>query len=122
MTDIPRMQVVLVDDVPAVRELLRHLLANAGCHIVGEAADGESAVHVVRVLRPDVVVMDIEMPVLDGVAATRRITGEPDPPHVIVFTGRPDREAEVLAAGATACFEKLDLLELVDHVVALCAG
>jgi CheY-like chemotaxis protein len=115
------MQVVLVDDVSAVRQLLRHLLAEAGCHVVGEAADGESAVHIVSVLQPDVVVIDLEMPVLDGVAATKRITGAPDPPQVVAFTGRVDREAEVLAAGASACFEKLELHALVEHVAALCA-
>jgi CheY-like chemotaxis protein len=115
------MQVVLVDDVPAVRELLRHLFADAGCRVVGEAADGESAVHIIRVLRPDVVVMDVEMPVLDGIAATRRIAGEPGAPRVIAFTGRLDREAEMLAAGASACFEKLDLHALVAHVAAMAA-
>jgi DNA-binding NarL/FixJ family response regulator len=66
--------VVLVDDYPVVRTGLRALIESfGGFEVVGEAADGESAVREVQLQRPDVAVMDVMMPRLDGVEATRRI-------------------------------------------------
>ena len=65
--------VVVVDDQGMVRAGFRSLLeGEAGVDVVGEAADGEQAIEVVSRLRPDVTLMDIRMPVLDGLAATRR--------------------------------------------------
>ncbi|MET9116092.1 response regulator transcription factor [Streptomyces longwoodensis] len=70
-------RVLLADDQSLVRAGFRALLdAQADIEVAGEAADGEQAVRAVRELRPDVVLMDIRMPVLDGLAATRRITGD----------------------------------------------
>jgi DNA-binding NarL/FixJ family response regulator len=67
-------RVLLVDDHKLVREGLRQLLASrAGIEVVGEAGDGEEAVELALVLRPDVVVMDVFMPRMNGVEATRRI-------------------------------------------------
>ncbi|MEU3294192.1 response regulator transcription factor [Streptomyces longwoodensis] len=70
-------RVLLADDQSLVRAGFRALLdAQADIEVAGEAADGELAVRAVRELRPDVVLMDIRMPVLDGLAATRRITAD----------------------------------------------
>ncbi|KUN42040.1 LuxR family transcriptional regulator [Streptomyces longwoodensis] len=70
-------RVLLADDQSLVRAGFRALLdAQADIEVAGEAADGVQAVRAVRELRPDVVLMDIRMPVLDGLAATRRITGD----------------------------------------------
>ncbi|MFD7257730.1 response regulator [Streptomyces sp. NPDC059874] len=70
-------RVLLADDQLLVRAGFRALLdAQPDIEVAGEAADGEEAVRLVRELRPDVVLMDIRMPVLDGLAATRRITGD----------------------------------------------
>ncbi|QIY61264.1 response regulator [Streptomyces sp. RPA4-2] len=70
-------RVLLADDQSLVRAGFKALLdAQADLEVAGEAADGDEALRKVRALRPDVVLMDIRMPVLDGLAATRRITGD----------------------------------------------
>ncbi|WP_329120607.1 response regulator transcription factor [Streptomyces sp. NBC_01465] len=83
----PRPRVVIADDQSLVRTGFRMILAADGIDVVGEAADGVQAVEAVRATRPDVVLMDIRMPELDGLEATRRIlTGGPDEPRVIMLT------------------------------------
>jgi DNA-binding NarL/FixJ family response regulator len=96
-------RVLLVDDQSLFREGLRTLLSvQPGFEVVGEAADGEEALQLAAALKPDVVLMDVRMPVLDGVAATRRLhTSQPDC-RVIVLTTFDDDEYvfEGLRAGA----------------------
>jgi two-component system nitrate/nitrite response regulator NarL len=73
-TERSRWQVLIVDDSPQVRQELRTLLPLAGdIEIVGEAMDGQEAIRLAQALQPDVVLMDLEMPVLDGYEATRQI-------------------------------------------------
>ncbi|GAA0210672.1 response regulator transcription factor [Saccharothrix mutabilis subsp. mutabilis] len=80
-------RVVVADDQVLVRTGFRMILSADGIDVVAEAADGEQAVAAVRRTRPDVVLMDIRMPELDGLEATRRIlTGRPDEPRVIMLT------------------------------------
>jgi DNA-binding NarL/FixJ family response regulator len=80
-------RVLLVDDEELVRFGLRTVLEAAGdFEVVGEAGDGEAAVAAAHELRPDVVLIDIRMPVLDGLSATRRILALPQPPQVAVLT------------------------------------
>lgn len=75
----PVIRVLLADDQSLVRAGFKALLdAQPDLEVAGEAADGEDAVRKVRELRPDVVLMDIRMPLLDGLAATRRLTDDPD--------------------------------------------
>jgi DNA-binding NarL/FixJ family response regulator len=80
-------RVLLVDDDPLVRSGLRMLLAGAErIEVVGEAEDGSGVLAAVDLHRPDVVLMDIRMPRLDGIAATRLLRTQPDPPAIVVLT------------------------------------
>ena len=97
-------RVVVADDQELVRAGLRTILAaQDDLEVVGEAGDGREAVDAVRRLRPDLVVMDVRMPVMDGLEATRRIVAEPDPPHVLVLTtfDLDEYVYEALRAGAS---------------------
>lgn len=101
---------LVVDDSPTVREFLGHILNNAGIEIAGEAADGAQAVALAARLRPDVITMDISLPVMDGFAATRAIMEYSPTPIVIVSAyWSPEEVAktfDALGAGALAILEK----------------
>jgi DNA-binding NarL/FixJ family response regulator len=80
-------RVLLVDDDALVRSGLRIMLAGAAnVDVVAEAADGHEVLGAVDLHRPDVVLMDIRMPQLDGIATTRLLTTQPDPPAIVVLT------------------------------------
>ena len=97
-------RLLLVDDQELVRAGLRGILrVQFGFEIVGECADGSEVEAAVSAVRPDVVLMDVRMPVLDGVEATRRLRLRPDSPPVLVLTTFDDDEAVAgaLRAGAS---------------------
>jgi DNA-binding NarL/FixJ family response regulator len=96
-------RVLIVDDDPLVRSALTLMLGGQGdVEVVGEAGDGHAGVELAGDLQPDVVLMDIRMPRLNGLEATRRLHANPDPPRVIVLTTFDADEHVVgaLAAGA----------------------
>jgi DNA-binding NarL/FixJ family response regulator len=96
-------KILLVDDQPLFREGLRTLLSvHSDFEVVGEAGNGEEALRLVRSLQPSVVLMDLQMPVLNGVAATRRLHEEQPGCRVIVLTTFDDDEMvfDGLRAGA----------------------
>jgi len=83
----PVVSVVIADDEALVRAGFRAILEVAGdIEVVGEAADGDEAIDVVRQLQPDVALLDIQMPRLNGLEATRQILALPSPPRVIIVT------------------------------------
>lgn len=96
-------RVVIADDQVLVRTGFRMILASGGIDVVGEASDGAEAVAAVRDLAPDVVLMDIRMPTMDGLAATRRIVRGPGTCRVLILTTFDlDRYVyDALAAGAS---------------------
>jgi DNA-binding NarL/FixJ family response regulator len=111
-------RVVLADDQRLVRHGLRMILrAEPDIDVVGEAGDGQEAIDETRRLRPDVVLMDVRMPRVNGIEATRRIVTGPDPhPHVLVLTtfDLDEYVYDALRAGASGFLLK-DAPE--DHLV-----
>jgi DNA-binding NarL/FixJ family response regulator len=96
--------VLVVDDQELVRAGLCTVLdRQEGIEVLGDAADGRAAIKEARRLRPDVVLMDVRMPGLDGIAATREITAADNPPHVLVVTtfDLDEYVYEALRAGAS---------------------
>ncbi|MFJ4173312.1 response regulator [Microbacterium sp. NPDC089696] len=80
-------RVVLVDDQALFRAGIRMLIASQpDLDVVGEAGDGREAIDLVRAVRPDVVLMDIRMPVMDGLTATAEILLQPEPPRIVMLT------------------------------------
>ena len=103
MTSSSPIRVLIADDHRIVRQGLRHVCELAGnLAVVGEAEDGQEAVKMARQLQPDVILMDINMPLLDGVQATQRILETDLPTRVIILTMfRQDRYVfEAIKAGA----------------------
>ena len=102
LSEPPVKRVLLVDDVVEIRYLLRMLLANVRlCQVVGEAENGQRAVELARELQPDLVILDLEMPVLDGLEALPRILEAAPNAKVIVYSAaKPGREPEALELGA----------------------
>ncbi|MBY8876180.1 response regulator [Actinacidiphila acidipaludis] len=119
-------RVVLVDDQPLIRKGLRVLIADApDLEVVGEAGDGAEAVRVVTELAPDIVVMDIRMPGVDGIEATRRITAAGSATQVIVLTTFDDDDYVygALRAGAGGFLVKDMALEsILDAIRVVAAG
>ena len=84
---VPVVTILIVDDDPLVRAGLRLILGGSpSLQVVGEGSDGDEAVDLVTEHRPDVVLMDIRMPRVDGLEATRRLQALPEPPRIIVLT------------------------------------
>jgi DNA-binding NarL/FixJ family response regulator len=117
--------VLLVDDEPLVRAGLRAVLeAQPDIEVVGEAADGAAVIPLVRQLRPDVVAMDVRMPLLDGIEATRAVLRTvDDPPKILVVTTFENDEYvyEALRAGADGFLLKRARPAEIVHAVRLVA-
>ncbi|WP_225878146.1 BTAD domain-containing putative transcriptional regulator [Spongiactinospora rosea] len=120
------LRVVVADDQALVRTGLRVVLENEpGLAFAGEAEDGEQAIGVVRAVRPDLVLLDIQMPRLDGLTAARRILAEPAPPKVVMMTtfGTDENLYAALRAGVSGFVLKTSPPEqLVAALRAAAAG
>jgi DNA-binding NarL/FixJ family response regulator len=95
-------RVLIADDQQLLRAGFRVILESEGIEVVGEASDGLAALEQIRLTRPDVVLMDIRMPVLDGLSATERLMATADPPRVVVLTTFDQNEYVVRALRAGA--------------------
>ncbi|AXE75805.1 response regulator [Streptomyces atratus] len=119
-------RVALVDDQPLVRTALQMVITEApDLEVVGQAGTGEEAVRLVAAVRPDLVVMDIRMPGMDGIEATRRITEGDDGPQVIVLTTFDDDDYVygALRAGASGFLVKdMALDDILAAIRVVAAG
>jgi DNA-binding NarL/FixJ family response regulator len=119
-------RIVVVDDQDVVRAAFEVLLVTQpDFAVVGSAADGEQAVRICRDLRPDVVLMDIRMPGMDGIEATRRLLTNPEPPRVLILTtfDLDEHVYDALDAGASGFLLKDATAErLFDAVRIVAAG
>lgn len=98
------LRILIADDHAAMREAIYESVIDYG-DVVGTAHNGQQAIELAERLEPDVVVMDLRMPVLDGIEATRVIKAHNSDIRVIVYTAYDDRALldEIIAAGADAC-------------------
>jgi DNA-binding NarL/FixJ family response regulator len=123
--DLENLRVLLVDDHDLFRTGLRNLLAEQGLAIVGEAGAGSEAIRMVQELAPDVVVMDLNMPGMSGVEATRHITGIAPLTRVLVLT-ISDQDGDVMdAILAGACgylLKDASIQELLRGIRAAAVG
>lgn len=118
--------VIIVDDQSLVRAGLRLILdQSTAIEVVGEAADGREALDMVARLRPDVALMDIRMPVMDGIEATRRIAATGAGTRVLTLTtfGEDQQVAEALRAGASGFLLKdVDPPDLLHAITVVARG
>jgi response regulator NasT len=119
VSDTPTRRVLVAEDEALIRLDLKEMLEEEGYSVVGEAADGEQAVEMAGRLRPDLVILDVKMPKMDGIAAAERIAGERVAP-VIILTAFSQRDLVERAreAGAMAYlvkpFQKKDLVPTIE--------
>lgn len=123
----PPVTLLIADDDEVTRSGLRTLLAaQPGIEVTGEAADGVEAVEQARLLRPDVVLMDVRMPRRDGIEATRRLLADSaEPPKVVVITTfeNDDYVTAALSAGASGfVLKRLPVRQIAEAVRVVAAG
>jgi CheY-like chemotaxis protein len=116
--DADQVKVFVVDDSATARRMCRLVLGGDGVTVVGEATSGEAALAHVAEVDPDIVVMDWQMPGIDGVEATRLLRERHPSLRVVGFTssGADEIHQAFLDAGAAAAFHKADVRKLADYV------
>ena len=112
------MRVLVVDDERDVRVLLRLCLTDRcdQVELIEEAGNGLEAVEKAGEFQPDVVIMDLKMPVMDGIEATRQIKQESPATEIVVYSAAPEHINDIRAAGASDQFLKGDIEGLFDYL------
>jgi AmiR/NasT family two-component response regulator len=120
---VERTRVIVADDESIIRMDLKEMLTNLGYLVIGEVGDGHSAVNLARELKPDVVIMDIKMPVMDGIEAAKTLTEEKIAP-VLLLTAYSQQELVERAKDAGVVgymvkpFRESDLAPAIEVAVA----
>lgn len=111
-------RVLIVDDNPDIRYLTRLTIESDSCQVVGEANNGVEALDLADDVRPDTVVIDLRMPLMDGIEATRILRYRFPDLKIIVLSGSDDPavERQISAAGADVAVDKAKLDDLVIHL------
>jgi DNA-binding NarL/FixJ family response regulator len=115
-------RVLIADDHPQVRSVLRRLLVEASFDVCGEAADGLEAIESARRLQPDVIVMDLRMPHMNGIEAARAIRAEFPGMPIMLLTVDLSIVAAARKAGIRGSLSKMDLPNLAPGIQALLRG
>ena len=119
MSDERKVRVLLADDESHVRLLVRTVVSSLGYEVIGEAADGRKAVELFDTVSPDLVLLDINMPVMDGLAALRALREKSDTVAIIMLTSLASADVveQCLQAGATYHLRKdLPVAELKEEI------
>jgi DNA-binding NarL/FixJ family response regulator len=103
--------ILIVDDHPSFRTSARRILEDAGYDVIGEAGDGRGGLDAARSLRPAVVLLDVQLPDLDGFDVAKQLTAEPDPPAIVMTSSRDgsDFVGLVTRSGARGFLPKSEL-------------
>jgi two-component system chemotaxis response regulator CheY len=119
MSDQLNIRVLLADDEAHVRQFVRAVVTSMGCEVVGEAADGRQAIELFDRTAPDLVLLDINMPVLDGLAALKEIRGRSGTVAIVMLTSlaSPEVVEQSFDAGATYHLRKdVPIAELREEI------
>ena len=119
MTDVRPARVLLADDEAHVRLLIRRVITSMGYQVVGEAADGRKAVELFDALSPDLVLLDINMPLMDGIAALTALREKSDTVAIVMLTSLASADVveQCLELGATYHLRKdLPVAELKEEI------
>jgi two-component system nitrate/nitrite response regulator NarL len=122
----PRVRVLVADDHPAMRSALARLVReHDALELVGEAADGEQAIGLIEALAPDVALLDVRMPGLDGLGLLRRLRTYASPVRVLLISGSDDSEIahEAIGQGASGFLSKdCEEDEICEAIIAVASG
>jgi len=119
-----KLKLVIVDDAPFIREILKHIFQNTEIDVIGEARDGQEAIDLITKLKPDAVLMDIVMPIKSGIEATHEIL-QVLPTVKIIACSTVDQNTMVMRAIEAGCcdyltkpFKAQDVLSIVRKAFA----
>jgi DNA-binding NarL/FixJ family response regulator len=119
--DHPRVaSILIVDDDPRFRGIARRLLESEGLEVIGEAADGREAIAVARELEPDVVLLDVQLPDIDGIEVAARLAADGPRPAVVLTSTRDESDfgPELEQSGARGFVPKNELS--AERITSLC--